>query len=278
MAVGAEEGFVIGDGDTFTGDAVVGITDGVIVGVAVGITDSVSSGVITSPSPSLSSLGDTVGDSVGDTVRDGEPVDDGVCVRFVTIVNVPSVAGAVSKPTFSPLKSDNCRLFKHISVVSPGSPTTLNLSNAMMPLVPFCIASTSLPVYAIETLVPQSKSQYAGLFQLVVIVPFLTSTTFIMLLSYETSKIIHVTGPFCVFDMVTGTDTVVFLYPLACSTPMLSAVGCANANGTNIPNIAATNRVKQTVNRVFSFSIFLSSYPWLVIHKTFSLKKKDLPK
>ncbi len=151
MAVGAEEVFDIGNGDAFTGDAVAGSTDGVIVGVAVGITDSVSSGVIASPSPSLSSVGDTVGD--------GEPVEEGVCVKLVAIVKVPFVAGAVSKPTFSPLRSDNCRLFKHISVVSLGSPTTRNLSNAMMPLMPFCIASTSLPVYAIETLVPQSKLQ-----------------------------------------------------------------------------------------------------------------------
>ena len=151
VAVGAEEVFEIGDGCTFTGDAVAGSTDGFIVDVAVGITDSVSVGVIATPSSSLS--------SVGATVRDGEPVDDGVCVKLVTIVNVPFVAGAVSKPTFSPLRSDNCRLFKHISVVSPGSPTTRNLSSAMMPLVPFGIASTSLPVYAIETLVPHSKLQ-----------------------------------------------------------------------------------------------------------------------
>jgi len=38
MVVGAEEGLDIGDGDTLTGDAVVGITDGVIVGGAVGRT------------------------------------------------------------------------------------------------------------------------------------------------------------------------------------------------------------------------------------------------
>lgn len=159
MAVGAEEGLDVGDGDAFTGDAVAGSTDGFIVGVAVGITDSVAAGVIASSPPSLSAAGAIVGDSVGETVGDGEPVDDGACVRLVAIVNVPFVAGAVSNPTFSPLRSDNCRLFKHISVVSPGSPTTRNLSSAMMPLEPFCNASTSPPVYTIETLVPHSKLQ-----------------------------------------------------------------------------------------------------------------------
>lgn len=106
-----------------------------------------------------------------------------------------------------------------------------------------------------------------------VIVPFLTATMFITLLSYETSKIIHVTGPFCVFDRVTGTDTVVFLYPLAGSTPKLSAAGCANANGTNMPNIADTNnKVKQKVNRVFSFPIIYIFLLWSEYIKTFLWK------